>query len=73
MTDDVDEEGWMYSLSFARKFSWHGTHPWFHSAVRRRRWLRQRVKIDFTNHQAEIQAHEMAQDYFTIHSTGKEE
>ena len=73
MTDDVDEEGWMYSLSFAKKFSWHGTHPWFHSAVRRRRWLRQRVKTNATRHQAEIQAHEMAQDYFTIHSTRREE
>ncbi|KAI9789111.1 MAG: hypothetical protein M1816_006361 [Peltula sp. TS41687] len=44
MSADVDEEGWEYSFSFARYFSWHGTHPWFHSFVRRRRWLRKRVK-----------------------------
>lgn len=44
MSCDVDEEGWQYSFSFASNFSWHGTHPWFHSFVRRRRWLRKRVK-----------------------------
>ncbi|KAL1961257.1 hypothetical protein VTO42DRAFT_3203 [Malbranchea cinnamomea] len=44
MSYDVDEEGWQYSFSFASNFSWHGTHPWFHSFVRRRRWLRKRVK-----------------------------
>lgn len=44
MSYDVDEEGWQYSFSFASSFSWHGAHPWFHSFVRRRRWLRMRVK-----------------------------
>ncbi|KAF2201818.1 hypothetical protein GQ43DRAFT_19939 [Delitschia confertaspora ATCC 74209] len=43
MSDDVDEEGWQYSFYF-HKFAWHGSHPWFHSFVRRRRWLRKRVK-----------------------------
>ncbi|OCK79917.1 hypothetical protein K432DRAFT_382651 [Lepidopterella palustris CBS 459.81] len=43
MSHDVDEEGWQYSFYF-RKFAWHGNHPWFHSLVRRRRWLRKRVK-----------------------------
>jgi len=43
MSHDVDEEGWQYSFYF-RRFSWHGNHPWFHSFVRRRRWLRKRVK-----------------------------
>ncbi|OCL05062.1 hypothetical protein AOQ84DRAFT_345298 [Glonium stellatum] len=43
MSHDVDEEGWQYSFYF-RNFSWHGNHPWFHSFVRRRRWLRKRVK-----------------------------
>ena len=69
MTGDVDEQGWQYSLTFGKSFSWHGTHPWFHSLVRRRRWLRKRVKI-----QGEIQtvdAHHMAEDYFTIHSGRK--
>lgn len=44
MSHDVDEEGWQYSFSFASRFSWHGTHPWCHSFVRRRRWLRKRVR-----------------------------
>lgn len=43
MSRDVDEEGWQYSLWF-RGAAWHGNHPWFHSFVRRRRWLRKRVK-----------------------------
>jgi hypothetical protein len=43
MSLDVDEEGWQYSLLF-RGSPWHGNHPWFHSFVRRRRWLRRRVK-----------------------------
>ena len=43
MSHDVDEEGWQYSFYF-KNFSWHGNHPWFHSFVRRRRWLRKRVK-----------------------------
>jgi len=43
VSHDVDEEGWQYSLWF-RGAAWHGNHPWFHSFVRRRRWLRKRVK-----------------------------
>lgn len=43
MSLDVDEEGWQYSLLF-KGSAWHGNHPWFHSFVRRRRWLRKRVK-----------------------------
>jgi hypothetical protein len=43
MSLDVDEEGWQYSLLF-KGSAWHGNHPWFHSFVRRRRWLRKRIK-----------------------------
>ena len=43
MSLDVDEEGWQYSFFF-RKCAWHGNHPWHHSFVRRRRWLRKRVR-----------------------------
>jgi hypothetical protein len=43
MSHDVDEEGWQYSFWF-RGAAWHGNHPWFHSFVRRRRWLRKRIK-----------------------------
>jgi hypothetical protein len=41
MSRDVDEEGWEYSFFF-RGFAWHGISPWFHSFVRRRRWIRLR-------------------------------
>lgn len=46
MSLDVDEQGWQYSFMFQSKFNWHGTHPWFHSFVRRRRWIRKRVRGD---------------------------
>lgn len=74
MSGDVDEEGWQYSFSFASKFCWHGTHPWFHSYVRRRRWVRLRTKKQHTGRRAGTEqtglelAHRMNEDYFTIHS-----
>ncbi|ETN42398.1 uncharacterized protein HMPREF1541_01552 [Cyphellophora europaea CBS 101466] len=72
MSYDVDEEGWQYSFAFGRQTPWHGTHPWFHSFVRRRRWLRKRVKkhlhqpgaIKASNLSA---AHRLNAEYFTIH------
>ncbi|QIW94627.1 hypothetical protein AMS68_000145 [Peltaster fructicola] len=67
MSRDVDEEGWEYSFAFSPQFAWHGNHPWFHSFVRRRRWLRRRVRKD-TAHKTKERAHELAPDYFTIHT-----
>ena len=73
MSHDVDEEGWQYSFMFGKKFSWHGTHPWFHSFCRRRRWLRKRVKRHSHalagTEKAETMstAHNLNTDYFTIH------
>ena len=76
MSHDVDEEGWEYSLAFRQGWSWHGTHPWFHSFVRRRRWLRKRLKIHSGQHghgkDAMAEAHQLNQDYFTIHSAKRE-
>jgi hypothetical protein len=66
MSRDVDEEGWEYSLKFYGKWSWHGNHPWFHSFVRRRRWLRMRRRKDMKHHTRE-KAHELTAEYFTIH------
>ncbi|PIB03060.1 Meiotically up-regulated 65 protein [Cercospora beticola] len=70
MSRDVDEEGWEYSFAFVgkkgQKFAWHGNHPWFHSFVRRRRWLRMRRRKD-TVHRTQERAHEFTSDYFTIH------
>lgn len=72
MSYDVDEEGWQYSFNYGQ-WAWHGTHPWFHSFVRRRRWLRKRAKLyplravgDAGNLK---QAHLLNEDYFTIHGT----
>ena len=75
MSYDVDEEGWQYSFSFSNRTSWHGVHPWFHSFVRRRRWLRKRVKRHhFTRGKAGDmhQAHMLTSDYFTIHAFRRE-
>ena len=66
MSRDVDEEGWEYSLQFTGGWSWHGNHPWFHSFVRRRRWLRMRRRRHVTHHTKE-RAHELTAEYFTIH------
>ena len=72
MSHDVDDEGWEYSFSFNGVYSWHGTHPFLYSFVRRRRWLRRRVRIH--PHRADGKkngmknAHLLNEDYFTIHA-----
>ena len=72
MSHDVDEEGWEYSFSFQEGFAWHGSHPWFHSFVRRRRWLRKRIKAHRLNPRetkgSDKDAHMLNADYFTIHA-----
>ena len=77
MAHDVDEEGWTYSFSFRQGFAWHGTHPWFYSWVRRRRWLRKRVRVHSAAHDhlladSMTEAHQLNPDYFTIHSGRRE-
>lgn len=77
MSHDVDEEGWEYSFSFNKAYAWHGNHPWLFSFVRRRRWLRKRVKIHL-HHLGEKpskkmgQAHMLNEDYFTIHAARRD-
>ena len=72
MSHDVDEEGWEYSFSFNNLYAWHGSHPWFHSFVRRRRWLRKRVRSRAHEEQGKRgnlkNAHMLTADYFTIHA-----
>ena len=76
MSHDVDEEGWEYSFSFQPGFSWHGSHPWFHSFVRRRRWLRKRVKVQNARKRGlkgtGNEGHTLNLDYFTIHAVRRE-
>ncbi|GAM85789.1 hypothetical protein ANO11243_037970 [Dothideomycetidae sp. 11243] len=75
MSRDVDEDGWEYSLAFYG-CAWHGNHPWFHSFVRRRRWLRKRIRKHphepRGRHDARksiSEAHMFTSDYFTIHAS----
>ncbi|KAL2868348.1 uncharacterized protein BJX67DRAFT_380153 [Aspergillus lucknowensis] len=71
MSGDVDEQGWQYAFSFVSS-SWHGTYPFFHSFVRRRRWVRVRIKRASERHrrgQTGLEmGHMLNEDYFTIHS-----
>lgn len=70
MSGDTDEQGWQYSFSFASS-SWHGTQPWFHSFVRRRRWVRLRAKVvdQRLRGRSDLQnSHMLSGDYFSIHS-----
>lgn len=43
--EGTDEDGWEYSFAFHKSFSWHGP-TWWNSFVRRRAWIRKRVKKD---------------------------
>lgn len=67
MSGDVDENGWSYNVSFTRHH-WHGHHIWYHSFVRRRRWLRKRRKMSGQD-RAVRKAKNPAEDYFTISSS----
>ncbi|KKZ59850.1 hypothetical protein EMCG_05312 [[Emmonsia] crescens] len=69
MSYDVDEAGWQYSFSFSSRFAWHGTHPWYNCFVRRRRWLRKRVKKTYIGPEEDValgKAHTLNRDYFTV-------
>lgn len=65
--DDVDEGGWEYSFMFSKKFSWHGPQ-WWNSFVRRRIWIRKRVKRKQLNITASRGAdqHMLNADYFSV-------
>ncbi|KAI0206057.1 hypothetical protein F4808DRAFT_447920 [Astrocystis sublimbata] len=40
----ADSDGWEYSFMFSKKFSWHSPN-WYSSYVRRRAWIRRRIKV----------------------------
>jgi hypothetical protein len=61
--EGVDEEGWTYSFAFYRKFSWHKAR-WWNSFVRRRAWIRKRVKKD--GGYLTQDSHMLNPEYFTI-------
>lgn len=75
MSGDVDDQGWQYAFAFSSSpSSWHGTHPFWHSFVRQRRWVRLRVKRTSERERYRRSrtgfelAHSLNEDYFTIHS-----
>jgi hypothetical protein len=59
----MDEFGWEYSFMFAKKFSWHGP-KWWNSFVRRRAWIRKRVKKSPEDLPSD--PHMLNTDYFNI-------
>lgn len=59
-----DEEGWEYSFMFSAWCSWHGP-SWYNSFVRRRAWIRKRIRRDAT---AAEEGYLLNEDYFTIQS-----
>lgn len=61
--EGVDEEGWEYSFAFAKMFSWHKAH-WWNSFVRRRAWIRKRIK-KVPDYQGQ-DPHMLNTEYFSI-------
>lgn len=73
MSADVDDQGWQYSFSFSPAFSWHGRAIWFDSFVRRRRWLRKRVRRTSSprddsgsRHRQPLRERMLNSEYFTV-------
>lgn len=61
---NVDNDGFEYSFSFSKLFSWHRP-SWWNSFVRRRAWIRKRIKMHQERRVQE--SHMLNADYFTIH------
>ncbi|KFZ24319.1 hypothetical protein V502_01214 [Pseudogymnoascus sp. VKM F-4520 (FW-2644)] len=59
-----DDEGWEYSFMFSKRFSWHGP-TWYNSFVRRRAWIRKRVRV---HHETDTEdPHKLTAEYFAVH------
>ncbi|KAI0108412.1 hypothetical protein F4814DRAFT_57619 [Daldinia grandis] len=61
-TIQTDSDGWEYSFMFSKKFSWHGP-KWYNSFVRRRAWIRRRIK---KGHGYQMNDPHMSHEYFSI-------
>ncbi|KAI0881715.1 uncharacterized protein GGS22DRAFT_171677 [Annulohypoxylon maeteangense] len=68
-TIQTDSDGWEYSFMFAKVFSWHGP-KWYNSFVRRRAWIRRRIKKGI-GYQAN-DAHLMNPEYFSVTPTRRD-
>ncbi|KAI1756075.1 hypothetical protein F4782DRAFT_320171 [Xylaria castorea] len=65
----TDSDGWEYSFMFSKKFSWHSP-KWYNSFVRRRAWIRRRIKIS-SGYQA-MDEQSMNPAYFTVTAKQRE-
>ncbi|KAI1005372.1 hypothetical protein K3495_g2845 [Podosphaera aphanis] len=63
--DCTDKDGWEYSFAFHGKFAWHKGR-WWNSFVRRRAWVRKRIKKKVDPKFNDVNMLNM--DYFTVHS-----
>ncbi|KFA73818.1 hypothetical protein S40288_07853 [Stachybotrys chartarum IBT 40288] len=63
--EGMDEHGWEYSFAFSKKFSWHGP-KWWNSFVRRRAWIRKRIRKLPEDISAD--PHMANSDYFVVRS-----
>ncbi|KAM3512568.1 hypothetical protein MY11210_003743 [Beauveria gryllotalpidicola] len=61
--EGVDGFGWEYSFAFSGTFSWHDAR-WWNSFVRRRAWIRRRVKKR-CDHKPD-EPHLLTSDYFSV-------
>ncbi|KFY71976.1 hypothetical protein V499_07871 [Pseudogymnoascus sp. VKM F-103] len=60
----LDDEGWEYSFMFSKRCSWHGP-TWYNSFVRRRAWIRKRVRV---HHETDTEdPHRLTAEYFAVH------
>ncbi|OBT87202.1 hypothetical protein VE02_04739 [Pseudogymnoascus sp. 03VT05] len=60
----LDDEGWEYSFMFSKRCSWHGP-TWYNSFVRRRAWIRKRVRV---HHETDPEdPHRLTAEYFAVH------
>ncbi|KAI1641393.1 hypothetical protein F4809DRAFT_7244 [Biscogniauxia mediterranea] len=62
-TIQTDEDGWEYSFMFCKKFSWHAP-KWYNSFVRRRAWIRRRIKKGIGYEANDV--HRMNTEYFSV-------
>ncbi|KAI1105144.1 hypothetical protein F4804DRAFT_305237 [Jackrogersella minutella] len=65
----MDSDGWEYSFMFSKKFSWHGP-KWYSSFVRRRVWIRRRIKKGL-GYQAN-DPHMTNREYFSVTPTRRD-
>ncbi|KAJ8114932.1 hypothetical protein ONZ43_g4787 [Nemania bipapillata] len=65
----ADGDGWEYSFMFSKKFSWHQP-SWYNSFVRRRAWIRRRIKISIGYQTTDD--HAMNPAYFTVTAKQRE-